>query len=138
MDITPDIVLAFRTYYAEFSDTDAWPDADAIRSLEEADDETGARWGAYKPRSIKLRGMFAFAAHRLAMGSLRRSVANGGGLASTPYAVSSKSVADESVSYAVPTPTMIEQINSGDLMLTVYGLEFLRLRKRAGAGALMV
>lgn len=138
MDITAEVVTAFRDYYEEFSSVTEWPDRDVIRALEEADDETGARWGAYKPRSIKLRGMFAFAAHRLAMGSLRRSVANGGGMASTPYAVSSKSVADESVSYAVPTPTMIEQINNGDLMLTVYGLEFLRLRKRAGAGALMV
>jgi len=138
MDITADIVTAFRGYYSEFADVTAWPDADAIRSLEEADDETGARWGTYKPRSIKFRGMFAFAAHRLAMRNLARAVATGGGMASTPYAVASKSVADESVSYAVPTPTMLEQINNGDLMLTVYGLEFLRLRKRAGAGALMV
>ena len=138
MDITSDIVQAFRAYYAEFADADTWPDADAIRSLEEADDETGARWGTYKPRSIKLRGMFAFAAHRLAMRKPALSVANGGGMASTPYAVTSKSVGDESASYAVPTPTMVEQINNGDLMLTIYGLEFLRLRKRAGAGALMV
>ncbi len=138
MDITTDIVTALRDCYPEFADTDERPDADVVRSLEEADDETGARWGAYKPRSIKLRGMFAFAAHRLAMRKLALTVANGGGMATTPYAVSSKSVNDESVSYAVPTPTMIEQINNGDLMLTLYGLEFLRLRKRAGAGALMV
>ena len=138
MDITADIVTAFRTYYSEFADTAVWLDADVTRSLEEADDEAGARWGVYKHRSIKLRGMFAFAAHRLAMGSLRRSVVENGGLASTPYAVSSKSVADESVSYAVPSPSVAEQIANGDLTLTVYGLEFLRLRKRAGAGALMV
>ncbi|MGE4336224.1 MAG: DUF4054 domain-containing protein [Pigmentiphaga sp.] len=138
MEITAEIVTAFRTYYSEFADTAVWLDADVTRSLEEADDETGARWGVYKHRSIKLRGMFAFAAHRLAMGSLRRSVVENGGLASTPYAVSSKSVADESVSYAVPSPSVAEQIANGDLTLTVYGLEFLRLRKRAGAGALMV
>lgn len=138
MDITADIVTAFRGYYAEFADVTAWPDADVIRALEEADDETGARWGAYKHRSIKLRGLFAFAAHRLAMGSLRRSVVANGGMASTPYAVSSKSVADESVSYAVPSPTVAEQIANGDLTLTIYGIEFLRLRKRAGAGAIMV
>jgi len=138
MDITADIVQAFRGYYAEFAVADAWPDADVTRALEEADDETGRRWGIYKHRSIKLRGLFAYAAHRLAMGSLRRSVVENGGLASTPYAVSGKSVADESVSYAVPSPTVAEQIANGDLALTVYGLEFLRLRKRAGAGALMV
>lgn len=138
MDITADIVTAFRGYYSEFSDTTEWPDVDVIRALEEADDETGCRWGAYKHRSIKLRGMFAFAAHRLAMRNLARTVANGGGLASTPYAVSGKSVADESVSYAVPSPTVADQIANGDLTMTVYGLEFLRLRKRAGAGALMV
>lgn len=138
MDITADIVTAFRGYYSEFADVTAWPDVDVIRALEEADDETGCRWGVYKHRSIKLRGMFAYAAHRLAMGGLRRSVAANGGLASTPYAVSGKSVDDESVSYAVPSPTVAEQIANGDLALTVYGLEFLRLRKRAGAGALMV
>lgn len=138
MDITAEIVTAFRGYYSEFADLTAWPDVDVIRALEEADDETGCRWGAYKHRSIKLRGMFAFAAHRLAMRNLTRTVAAGGGMASTPYAVSSKSVADESVSYAVPSPTVAEQIANGDLTLTVYGLEFLRLRKRAGAGARMV
>lgn len=138
MVITAEIVSAFRGYYPEFADTATWPDVDVTRALEEADDETGSRWGAYKPRSIKLRGMFAFAAHRLAMRQITRTVAAGGGLASTPYAVTSKSVADESVSYAVPSPTVAEQIANGDLMLTVYGLEFLRLRKRAGMGAVML
>jgi hypothetical protein len=138
MDITAEIITAFRQYYSEFSDVVEFPDADVQRSLEEADDETGCRWGAYKHRSIKLRGMFAFAAHRLAMRRITLAVANGGGLASTPYAVSGKSVADESVTYAVPSPSVMEQIANGDLALTVYGLEFLRLRKRAGAGALMV
>lgn len=137
MDITLEIVTAFRDYYNEFSDVTDWPDGMVTRSLEEADDETGRRWGAYKPRSIKLRGMFAFAAHRLAMRRITLAVAGGGGLTSTPYAVSSKSVADESVSYAVPTQSVMEQISNGDLMLTVYGLEFLRLRKRV-TGPLMV
>lgn len=138
MEVLPAIVADFRDYYPEFADTAAWSTLDVTRALEDADDETGARWGAYKLRSIKLRGMFAFAAHRLAMRNLARTVTAGGGIASTPYAVSSKSVADESISYAVPTPSVMEQIANGDLPLTVYGIEFLRLRKRAGMGALCV
>lgn len=137
MDITPEIVAEFRDYYEEFGSVKEWPDKSVTRALEEADEETGRRWGKYKPRSIKLRGMFAFAAHRLAMRAITQTVSEGGGLASTPYAVSSKSVGDESVSYAVPSPNVMEQIANGDLMLTVYGLEFLRLRRRV-AGPLMV
>lgn len=138
MDITAEIVTAFRDHYDEFSDQDTWPDKVLTRALEDGDDETGKRWGAYKPRSLKLRGMFAFAAHRLVTSRINAAVTESGGLAVVANAVAGKSVADESVSYAVPTQTMDERIRNGDMTLTAYGLEFLRLRKMAGAGALCV
>lgn len=138
MDITAEIVTAFRDHYDEFSDQDTWPDKVLTRALEDGDDETGKRWGVYKPRSIKLRGMFAFAAHRLVTGRINAASTEAGGLAGAANAVASKSVGDESVSYAVPGQTMDERIRNGDMTLTAYGLEFLRLRKIAGAGALCV
>ena len=138
MDITAEIVTAFRDRYDEFSDQDTWSDKVLTRALEDGDDETGKRWGAYKPRSLKLRGMFAFAAHRLVTSRITADTTATGGLAVAANAVASKSAGDESTSYSVPSQTMDERIRNGDLSLTAYGLEFLRLRKMAGAGALCV
>ena len=108
----------------------------AIRALEEADAETGPRWGKYraKPASIKAKGMYYFAAHTLIMWKREEEEEDAG----TAYAVSSKSVGDESTSFAVPSVTTDDLILNGDLPLTSYGVKFLRLRRRASAGPAIV
>ncbi|QXF34276.1 hypothetical protein CE143_14795 [Photorhabdus luminescens] len=135
MEITAQIVTDFREYYPEFSNVEEWSDKSVIQALEEGDSETGKRWLKYnaRPASIKKRGMFAFAAHQLVM---RKRAMNGD--VGAAYAISSKSVGDESTSFAVPSVTSDELIINGNLPLTSYGLEFLRLRRRAGTGGMMI
>ncbi|PWC10666.1 DUF4054 domain-containing protein [Brenneria roseae subsp. americana] len=136
MEITAQIVSDFRDYYPEFSDEATWPDSGVVIALEEGDAETGKRWGVYpdgRVVSIKKRGMFAFAAHRLIM--RQRSA---GGDVGAAYAISGKSVGDESTSFAVPSVTMDDLTINGDLPLTAYGVEFMRLRRRAGTGGVMI
>ncbi|WP_252318091.1 DUF4054 domain-containing protein [Candidatus Symbiopectobacterium endolongispinus] len=136
MEITTQIVVDFRAYYPEFSDETAWPDPGIITALAEGDVETGKRCGRYPDGqvvSIKKRGMFAFAAHRLVM--RQRSA---GGDVGAAYAISGKSVGDESTSFAVPSVTMDDLTINGNLPLTTYGVEFMRLRRRAGTGGVMI
>ncbi|MBG6243633.1 MAG: DUF4054 domain-containing protein, partial [Candidatus Symbiopectobacterium sp. Dall1.0] len=86
MEITTQIVADFRVYYPEFSDETTWQDSGVITALAEGDAETGKRWGRYPDGqvvSIKKRGMFAFAAHRLVM--RQRSA---GGDVGAAYAIS--------------------------------------------------
>ena len=134
--ITPQIVADFRVYYSAFSTLSLWPDDAVIRALEEADAETGPRWGKYRtaPASIKARGMYAYTAHRLLMWKRAEEEEDAGAL----YAVSSKSVGDESTSFAVPTVSADDLVRDGDLPMTQHGVEFLRLRRRASAGPSMV
>lgn len=136
MEITAQIAADFRAYYPEFSDETVWPGSGIITALAEGDAETGKRWGVYPDSSvvsIKKRGMFAFAAHRLVM--RKRSA---GGDVGAAYAISGKSVGDESTSFAVPSVTMDDLTINGDLPLTAYGVEFMRLRRRAGTGGMMI
>ena len=139
MDIRADVISAFRTYYPEFSDASTWPDADVRRHLEDGVFETGGRWGAYEeePRlSLRARGLFAYAAHSLVIARQRRKAVEAGGTPGAPSPVQSKDVGDESVSYAVQAPEGdANAIAQGALTTTVYGQEFLRLRRIAGAGA---
>lgn len=137
MEITATIVNDFRGYYPEFAVAN-YPDALVTRALEAADQETGStRWGGYttEPASFKARGLFAYAAHSASLAKAAARATESGMVASAPSRVASKSVGDESVSYAVPTPTASEAAGIGDLNTTIYGQEFLRLRKRAGMGA---
>lgn len=142
MEITTEVIEDFRTYYPEFSDDYVWTNPSLRRALCEADSETGSkRWGAFEIGSCKLknRGMYAYAAHRIVLDSLASRAVSAGGVPSGASQVQSKSVADESVSYAAQTPEssgIADQ--TGDLRSTKYGLEFLRLRKRAGMGAAVV
>lgn len=139
MDITPDVITAFRAFYPEFADEETWPDSTLERYLREADEETGRRWGAYGPYSLKQRGMFAYAAHRAVLAKAAARATEAGGIASAPAQVSSKSVGDESASFAVAAPANgVEANQLGDLRSTIYGIEFLRLRTRAGMGAIAV
>ena len=136
MDITPDVITAFRAFYPEFAD---WPDPTLTRYLREADEETGRRWGPYGDFSLKQRGMFAYAAHRAVLAKAAARATEAGGIASAQAQVSSKSVGDESASFAVASPANgVEANQLGDLRSTIYGVEFLRLRTRAGMGAVAV
>lgn len=133
-DITPEIISAFRTQYAAFSDTVKYPN-DLIQSaLYEADAETGGKgWGTYgdDPRNFKRRGMFLYAAHWVAVMHPAGVSSMAGG---ARWAVSSKSVGDESTSYQTGK---MAQAEAGDLWLssTQFGQQWLQLRKRAGMGA---
>lgn len=139
MEITAEIITAFRAYYPEFSDAAKWADEFLERFLCEGDEETGGRWGSYSdPCSLKKRGMFAYAAHKAVLAKAAARAVEAGGIAPAPAQVASKSVGDESVSYAVSAPSAEEAIRLGDLGSTIYGLEFLRLRRRAGMGAVAV
>lgn len=144
MIITPEIVGEFVAYYPEFSDEYTWSAELLTKFLSLADDETSSsRWGGYVDSSLnysfKKRGMFAYAAHRALLDERARAVAEGGGIAPGAKLVSSKSVGDESISYAVSSPMSTKSSEStGDLNTTHYGIEFLRLRSIVGVGATVV
>lgn len=141
MDITAQVIEDFRGYYPEFSETAAWTDPYLTRFLCEGDEETGPRWGRYDDGScsLKKRGMFAYAAHKAVVSKAAAAATESGGIASALSRATSKSVGDESASYAVASATSgTEQDQRGGLDGTVYGQEFLRLRVRAGMGAVAV
>ena len=132
MEITPAIVSAFRVDFDGFADVAAWPDNKVTRALEIADKETGSgRWGEYSDLSIKQRGMFYYTAHHLATSKINGSVTASGGTPSAVSQVQSKSVGDESITYAVNTQ---KAGLDGGLDSTAYGQEFIRLRRRVGRG----
>jgi hypothetical protein len=139
MDITAEIITSFRTAYPAFSDAATWPDATLTKALCEGDVETGGKnWGAYEDdcHNFKQRGMFLFAAHWLAVtypkGATDPTTQSG----SAKNTVTSKSVGDESVSFGAASVADIGDSGNGWLASTGFGQQFMRLRKRAGMGAL--
>lgn len=134
MEITPEIVASFREKCEGFTNTTTWPDNKVTEALQEADGETGSsRWGGYADKSLKQRGLFAYAAHFL---TSRKLEATASALGQSPGAlgkVQAKTVADESETYAVNAQNVTHGNES--LSTTSYGQEFLRLRRRAGMGA---
>ncbi|MFL1549756.1 DUF4054 domain-containing protein [Pseudomonas sp. D47] len=140
MQITPEIVASFRLVQLAFTDLTKWPEAIVQEALCEADCESGGkRWGAYEDdcHNLKRRGMYYFAAHWL-------SVTYPTGLGATDPTnipstarlnVAAKSIGDESVTYRVGA---IQETENDWLSLTNYGVQFLRLRRRVGMGALAV
>lgn len=137
--ITPELIASFRDAMKAFTDVTKWPDDIIEDALCEADAETGGKcWGAFvdECRNFKRRGMFYFAAHWLATTYLSQDASDPSNI--PPNArlnVASKSVGDESISYRVA-----EMQETGDdwLSLTNYGVQYIRLRKRACMGALAV
>jgi hypothetical protein len=136
ISITAEIITSFRTAYPAFSNVATWPDAVLTTALCDADAETGGSgWGAYSDEcsNFKQRGMFLFAAHWLATtypnGATDITAMNGG----ANQLVQSKSVGDESISYA----SISEGMSAGNAWLasTSFGQQFMRLRRRAGMGA---
>jgi len=139
VDITPAVITAFRSSQKAFGDVTKWPDEVVEQALCEADAETGGkRWGAYQDdcKNFKQRGMFYFAAHWLAVTYLTQDASAPGTISPTARLnVAAKSVGDESVTYRVGG---IQDTEEDWLSLTNYGVQFLRLRRRAGMGALAV
>ena len=139
IDVDAQMVSDFRGYYPEFTDPDVWSESLVTRSLESGVQETGgSRWGKYAtdPASFRARGLFAYAAHRLVVNKQAAKAVEQGMAPSSVSRVQSKSVADESVGYAVAQKTAENEASTGDLDTTVYGQEFIRLRRRAATGGM--
>ena len=138
-DITPDVLLSFRESMKAFSDVAIWPDEIVEQSLYEADTETGgANWGGFvdEPRNFKRRGMFYFSAHWLAVTYIGQTAEDDANISpSARLNISAKSVGDESVTYRVGA---LQDTEDDWLSLTNYGVQYLRLRKRCGMGAMVV
>ena len=130
MDITPDIIGHFRDKYPYFQAVGVYPDDTVSLALAYADDQTNsAGWGGYDntPLNLKQNGMFTWTANWLCVtypeGASQPSKMN----PYPDYATSSKSVGDESISYAVDTPPMTDQF----YMKTHWGQQFLGYKLRA-------
>ena len=140
MDVTADIVAAFRAAMPAFTDETEWPDGVVTQALCEADAETGGRgWGVYQDEchNFKQRGMFFYAAHWLSITYNTPAGATDPGNID-PVArlnTAAKSVGDESITYRVGA---IQSTEDDWLSLSNYGVQYLRLRRRAGMGALAV
>ena len=139
MEITPEIIASFRDVMKAFGDVVKWPDDIAEQALCEADCETGGRgWGAYQDdcHNFKRRGMFFYAAHWLATTYIQGDATDPDQISPTARLnVTSKSVGDESITYRM---TAIEATTTDWLSLTNYGVQYMRLRKRAAMGAIAV
>jgi hypothetical protein len=138
MDITTEIIDSFRVVYPEFSDVPTWPLNQVTKALCEGDVETGSkRWGSYEGdcHNFKQRGMFLFAAHWLASTYPTGATDPANVNPAARLNISAQSVGDESTQYRIT-----EMQSTGDdwLSTTIYGTQFLRLRRRAGMGALAV
>lgn len=135
MEITEDVILAFREECSGFDDSTVWKSGQVLRALKKADRETGGVcWGPYGEGTIKQEGMFAFAAHALMIKKGIQSSAQSGGLVPAVGAVTSKSVGDESVSFAVAGASNVGEMGEALMASTVPGQEFIRLRGQVVTG----
>ena len=141
MDITAAIITSFRTAYPAFSVVADWPDSVVTIALCEGDAESGGKnWGEYvdECNNFKQRGMFLFTAHWLSTtypnGASDTTAQSGG----ANNSLVSKSVGDESATFGAASVTDISDAGNGWLASTSWGQQFMRLRKRAGMGALAV
>ena len=130
------LIGSFRAEMKAFTSDTIWPSDIIEQSLYDADSETGGRdWGAFKneSRNFKRRGLFFLAAHWLVTTYVDQTAADASNISpSARLNVASKSVGDESVTYRVGA---IQSTEDDYLSLTNYGVQYLRLRKRAGMGA---
>ena len=137
IEITPEILTAFRASQRAFSDETKWPDEALTEAFCEAFPECGGRgWGAFDVsdcQNFKRRGVFYYVAHWLSVTYTDGGAADPSAVTSTARLnTASKSVGDESLSYRV---TAIEDTRNDWLTLTNYGVMYLRLRRRAAMGA---
>ena len=130
MEITSHIIAQFRSRYPYFEGTGDYPDNIVALALGYADDQTNSTgWGAYEniPLNLKQNGMFTWTANWLCVtypeGASQPEKMN----PYPDYATSSKSVGDESISYAIDTPPLNDQF----YMKTHWGQQFLSYKQRA-------
>jgi len=139
MEITQEIIDEFRVVYPEFSNTIDFTDAQINRALCKGDRETlSNRWGAYADCTLKQDGLFSFGAHWLILRLRQTNIVNGGGTPGAIAPTTSKTVGDESESFGVATAQNLTESGEAALASTSYGQEFMRLRRRAGMGAVAV
>lgn len=122
----------FRAFLLQFEDATNWPESVVQSALDEASYEVGGcRWTG----TTKERGQGYYAAHWLiTMYPSGDASDSGNASGSAKFAVASKSVGDESVSFNSGDAS---GMSTGDAWLasTQYGIQFMRLRKRVGMGA---
>ena len=137
IEITPEILAAFRLSQRAFSNIVKWPDEALTEAFCEAFPECGGRgWGAFDVddcQNFKRRGVFYYAAHWLSVTYTDSGAANPDDVTSVARLnVASKSVGDESITFRVGA---IQTTQEDFLSLTNYGVQYLRLRRRASMGA---
>lgn len=135
--ITPELIAAFRQSQTAFTSDVKWPDAIVQEAFCEAFPEVGGRgWGALDItdcQNFKRRGLFYFAAHWLSVTYTDNGATDPTSVTSTARLnVAAKSVGDESVTYRVGA---MQRTEDDWLSLTNYGVQYLRLRRRAAMGA---
>ena len=140
IEITTEILTAFRASQRAFTDLIKWPDDALTEAFCDAFPECGGRgWGAFDVtdcQNFKRRGVFYYAAHWLSVTYTDRGAANPEYVTSTARLnTASKSVGDESITFRVGA---IQKTEDDWLSLTNYGVQYLRLRKRAGMAARVV
>lgn len=136
IEITPEIIASFRLAQPAFTDVVKWPDGVVADALCEADAETGGRgWGAFEDvcSNFKRRGMYYFAAHWLVTTYITGDASDPSNISPTARLnTAAKSVGDESITFRVGA---IQSTEDDWLSLSNYGVQYLRLRRRAGMGA---
>ena len=134
MEITTEIVTAFRLSKPEYKDAGLWPEEVMIDALCEGDAETGGSgWGEFDIddcQNFKGRGLYFYAAHLLKSTYSGSAICDSNVQTGAKLVVASKSVGDESVTFATGA---FATMSSGDAWLatTSYGQQWLRLRRRA-------
>ena len=133
VEITQEVISDFRRMLQAFDDCAKWPCEVVTQAMIEADARTGGSgWGRFKieeDRNFKKRGMYYLCAHFLV--SMYGAEGAIDPTAIAPEArlnISSKSVADESVSYRI---TAMESTADDYLSTTLYGVWFVALRRQA-------
>ena len=138
IEITQEMIGKFREVMPAFADLVKWPEDVVSMALCEALCEAGGHgWGALdinNCKNFKRRGVFFYAAHWLSItyNSLAGATVPGNIDAAARLNLAGKSVGDESISYRI---TGIQSAEDDFLSLTLYGVQYLRLRRRSAMGA---
>lgn len=141
IEITQEMIDKFREVMPAFADLVKWPEDVVSMALCEAMAECGGRgWGTLDITNcgnFKRRGVFFYAAHWLSItyNSLAGATVPGNIDAAARLNIAGKSVGDESITYRI---TAIQSAEDDFLSLTLYGVQYLRLRRRSAMGARIV
>ena len=134
-------IPCFRRANPAFNDKTTWPNAVLLSALEAADMETsGSRWGQYADnyKNRKRKGLFLYAAHWLVSYYPNGATDIEKQKSTDKGQLTSKSVGDESASYAVFAPASVKDAAESWYLKTVYGQQFIKLKRRVLAGPVVV